>query len=171
MPRFLGVEDCLARTDRSTDCWIWTGSVDANGYGRLSRHPRRVERYLHRLVFAQANGPIPPGLFVCHHCDTPPCIRLAHLFLGTTQDNMADMVAKGRSLSGDLNPMRLMEPEARPRGSRNGWAKLDEAQVAEIKKRLAQGERWNDLGNDYGVVAGAIWMIAKGRNWAHVGAA
>lgn len=50
----------------------------------------------HRWRWEDAYGPIPSGLCVCHHCDNPPCCRLDHLFLGTTAENAADMVAKGR---------------------------------------------------------------------------
>lgn len=60
-----------------------------------------------RYVWEQANGPIPHGLHVCHHCDTPRCIRLSHLFLGTPLENMQDKMRKGRWKGG------------RPRGTCN----------------------------------------------------
>ena len=59
----------------------------------------------HHLAWEVANGPIPDGLWVLHHCDNPPCCETepsdeypdGHLFLGTHADNMADMAAKGRA--------------------------------------------------------------------------
>ena len=51
----------------------------------------------HRKAWAEANGPIPEGLQVLHHCDNPRCYNVEHLFLGTQADNLRDMVAKGRS--------------------------------------------------------------------------
>lgn len=49
-----------------------------------------------RAIWEEAKGPIPEGLFVCHHCDNKRCIRLDHLFLGTQKDNAQDASRKGR---------------------------------------------------------------------------
>lgn len=90
----------LARVDKRAGpdkCWPWVGGSLNEGYGCIrlgSSHGRIV--LAHRAAWAIANGPIPDGLFVLHHCDNPPCCNPAHLFLGTHQDNMDDMVAKGR---------------------------------------------------------------------------
>lgn len=72
-------------------CWEWTGQIGDTGYPKMGPH------YAHRLSWVMNNGMIPKGLFVCHHCDNPPCVNPKHLFLGTHRDNMQDMVAKGRS--------------------------------------------------------------------------
>lgn len=79
-------------------CWIWTGMKHPPGYGLLwlsnKDNPRSV--LAHRFSYELHNGPIPEGMFICHRCDNPPCVRPEHLFLGTHQDNMDDMHAKGR---------------------------------------------------------------------------
>src|ERR1700761_5837118 len=36
-------------------CWVWTGSVSPNGYGRVDK------AYAHRLMFEEMVGPIPEG--------------------------------------------------------------------------------------------------------------
>lgn len=75
-------------------CQIWTGCIGRDGYGQF-RINGKIEG-AHRASWMLANGPIPHGLHVLHHCDVPPCINPIHLFLGTHADNMADMLRKRR---------------------------------------------------------------------------
>ncbi len=85
------------RVNKSDGCWLWTGGKSTSGYGQICVTTGRIER-THRVSWFLATGEWPPsGLHVCHHCDTPTCVRPDHLFLGTHQDNMRDMVSKGRS--------------------------------------------------------------------------
>lgn len=82
--------------DKRGDCWLWTGYRNEKGYGHFvpvsGRSPVKAQRFAYQL----AKGLIPPGLCVCHRCDTPACVRVEHLFLGTIADNNRDMIAKGR---------------------------------------------------------------------------
>jgi len=155
-----------SKVQKSDGCWEWTAACKGRGYGAIGsrRGGIRVQQLAHRVSWELHFGPIPPGLFVCHHCDTPTCCNPAHLFVGTAADNSADMVAKGRSARGDWNGSR-MRPEARPRGERNGRARLTFKQVQAIRVRIARGEQKRDIAKDYGVSEGAVWHIATGRNW------
>lgn len=80
--------------ENESGCWIWTGTKDRKGYGRTVQNG--IKHLAHRFAWEREHGPVPPGLFVCHHCDTPSCVRPDHLFVGTQSMNMIDAVFKGR---------------------------------------------------------------------------
>lgn len=77
-----------------TGCWEWQGNAVRGGYGTTGVD--NTTRFVHRMAWEIANGPIPDGLLCCHKCDNPPCWNPDHIFLGTNADNAADRVAKGR---------------------------------------------------------------------------
>lgn len=79
---------------KTEGCWLWTGRRDGAGYGQIFVQGRRIG--VHRLSWLLNCGEIPEGLFVCHHCDVPLCVRPDHLFVGTHDDNMRDAAIKGR---------------------------------------------------------------------------
>ncbi len=86
-----------------TACWIWNGATYEGGYGKIgigsTKDGTRGLEGAHRIGWMLENGDIPDGLFVCHRCDNPPCVRADHLFLGTCADNLADCYDKGRSVN------------------------------------------------------------------------
>lgn len=101
-------------------CWIWIGSVDKDGYGRI-RGSKNNEVYVIRAPRASYTfhiGEIGDGLMVLHHCDVPACINPQHLYLGTQAENGRDKKIRGRARTtaqfgenngmfgkvGDLNP-------------------------------------------------------------------
>jgi len=84
-----------AKVERGEGCWLWTASRTSTGYGQINVDHRPLKA--HRVAWELTYGPIPDGLFVCHHCDVPLCCRPDHLFLGNDADNMRDCAAKGRN--------------------------------------------------------------------------
>ena len=87
-------------------CIEQTKGINSNGYG------------YHRGTWIAANGPIPPGMEVCHVCDNPPCVNLEHLWLGTRSDNRRDCIVKGRHNTTILTEANVRE--IRRRYSRTG---------------------------------------------------
>jgi HNH endonuclease len=84
-----------AMVDKDPDgCWEWMGAHMPNGYGQY--HTGEKVELAHRVSWKFANGKIPDGIFVCHKCDNPGCVRPDHLFLGDDCANMLDMQRKGR---------------------------------------------------------------------------
>lgn len=136
------------RVQKTETCWLWTGSKTHNGYGMLRTSDSALA---HRVSWEIHNGVIPEGMFVCHHCDNPPCVNPDHLFLGTHADNMRDGVMKGRFLN-----------------TGSGNRKLNEHQVRDIRAKHAAGQNRTQLGHEYGVTRWAITDIVSRRKWPNV---
>jgi hypothetical protein len=129
----------------ATGCWIWQRATNKLGYGITE------DGLAHRLVWKVINGDIPEGMCVCHKCDNPQCVNPDHLFLGTHQDNMTDMVNKNRARPGKV------------KGESHGMTSLSSAQVEEI--RMAEGVTQRELAIKYGVSQGTISNIRRGATW------
>lgn len=141
------------------ECWLWIGRKDG-GYGSLSLGGRGSPRVVaHRASFELKHGPIPPGLFVCHRCDTPRCVNPAHLFLGTNADNMHDALIKGR-LS-HVNRGRFD-------GEKNPAATLTEDAVRAIRRELSMGHSQSTIAAKFGTTQSAVSRIKLRRTWACV---
>jgi hypothetical protein len=71
-----------------THCLKWAYGTSSNGYGsfKLCGHSLSA----HRIAWLILKGDIPLGFCVLHHCDNPWCVKVDHLFLGTSQDNTDD---------------------------------------------------------------------------------
>lgn len=143
------------RVHKTQACWIWTGARQPKGYGWIQVNKRMYAA--HRMAWAITHGPIPTGLFVCHHCDNPQCVRPDHLFLGTNSENLQDAVRKGRH-----------RPTALP-GERNPRAKLTFEDVLEARKEFSRGVTHRELARRFGVARSTMYAAVSGARWKSSG--
>lgn len=139
----------LEHTDIADRCWNWTAAKNERGYGKYGAD--RAWVLAHRKAYELLCGPIPSGFEVCHSCDNPSCINPFHLFLGTHQENMEDMAAKGR--------------HGKAIGEQQGSSKLTTANVIMIRTSPLPSTK---LAVILGVSATRIQQIRKGKGWKHV---
>lgn len=144
------------------ECWEWTGAL-MGGYGFLhagalyEQGTRWVKA--HRLSWEIHSGQlVPDGRSVLHHCDNPPCVNPAHLYVGTRADNARDRSDRRRGR------------EHRQRGEQNLNAKLKEADVRAIIVELQRLPRrsQSSIAEQFGVKQPLISRIMRRQNWAHL---
>lgn len=71
MPSLLLLEKI--RVEPASGCWLWLGSKDADGYGRIGNN------MAHRVFYEWFIGPIPEHLTIDHGCRTRACVNPAHM--------------------------------------------------------------------------------------------
>lgn len=146
-------------------CWEWTGNrlLPPNlAYGRFKM--RGIEYKTHVFAWSIYNGQIPEGLWVCHHCDNPPCVNLEHLFTGTPKENIHDAMSKGRFFSVGFQ-------EKRSFGESHHNAKLNDSMVIQIRqlyRRGVAGFGVNALAKRFGVSKPALQCVIRRETWKHV---
>jgi hypothetical protein len=131
-------------------CWPWNGATHEAGYGIITETVEGVQRrhYAHKVSYEWAHGELPKGQIVRHRCDNPPCVRPSHLLSGTHQDNMDDMVERGRHVGNRI---------------------IDEAGVILIRERRAAGTASSVLAAEYGFSEQHVNAICRGRFWPEAG--
>ena len=146
-------------------CWPWVGYVTRFGYGSVTWHSK--PQMAHRVAFFLTKGAIPDGLLVRHKCDNARCCNPSHLELGTTQDNVADRVARNRSAFGKKNGAHT-KPERHPKGERQANAKLKDVDIPVIRDLFASGHTIAAVARLYGMGETPIRNIRNGTAWKHV---
>jgi len=132
----------------NTGCWLWTRASDRYGFIKVAGRMRFAHRVSYELHF----GPIPNGMYVCHHCDNGLCVNPDHLFIGTARDNYEDMCRKGRRAS--------------PRGELGPQAKLTWAEAIAVRRTAeAHSEPQHAIAARYGVTQGLVTQILHRKIW------
>ena len=91
-------------------CWMFDSCKDKGGYHQFWIKPNNCRA--HRIMFECCNGLIKPGMNICHKYDNVGCVNPLHLFEGTTADNIADKISKGRHITGvNVHTSKLSEDD------------------------------------------------------------
>lgn len=132
-------------------CWQWCGSKDKHGYGQFRMDGRTIRAP--RVAFWLRNGIWPDQ--ACHRCDAPGCCNPDHIFDGTRQDNMQDMVSKGRNKT--------------DRGENHGRAVLTDSKVIQMRANYkAGGISLAALAKKFGCSFGTAQRVISRTNWRHL---
>lgn len=136
----------VAITANDDLCWEWKA-------GKRSKYGSFGSGSSHRIAWELANGKIPDGLWVLHKCDNPLCCNPKHLFLGTAKNNSDDMVNKDRQAIGE----------------KNGFRKLTDAQVIEIREKYVKGRiTQKEIAAEYGVTYSTVSLVVNNKSWKHI---
>jgi len=132
------------------NCWEWKACKNYGGYGVM--RVNKINILATHFIWIFLHGDIPDNKIICHRCDNPGCINPSHLFLGDHNDNVQDMIKKGRA--------------RKARGIAVNTNKLNENQVIEIRKMYFENNiMQKDIAKKYNVTPNAIRAILIRKSW------
>lgn len=88
----------VSKAPHPKGCWLWTGRCVGIGHGIVGRSTNKDRTYTvaHRYAWELAGRTIPEGKWLLHHCDTPNCVLVDHLYIGDRADNIRDIWTRER---------------------------------------------------------------------------
>lgn len=139
------------------ECWLWTGLIWGEGYGRFDIGKGRGAQYAHRMAYVLHYGPFPgergrgKNATICRHkCDNRLCVNPAHLTHGRQYDNIHDALDRGRVRIGAVR-----------------WgAKLTEKEALAILHHPSQNNE--EIAQEFGVSRANVWRIKHRKRWKHL---
>lgn len=134
-------------------CWIWIGSRNNGGYGRIREDGNGKTMLAHRVSWILHRGELPRDILVLHRCDVRECVNPNHLFLGTYKDNAIDREKKGRG--------------ANQKGENNHASVLTESLVLRLRTMRDSGLKYREISERTGVSETTI-VNACLHTWRHV---
>lgn len=112
LPRVDKIWALVQKGQNPSGCWIWTGCIDPNGYGRYGRPSSAA----HRLIYEMTTAPIPAGLTIDHLCRVRHCVNPSHM----EPVSIATNVMRGESLPAK-NARKTHCPQGHPYSEENTY--------------------------------------------------
>lgn len=133
------------KINEETGCWIWIASKNRRGYGTFVPSGKR-SGLAHRESYRIFKGDFDNSLSVCHVCDIPLCVNPDHLWIGSHEENMRDMVIKERAktkldASQVLEMRNMIENMAMTQADICRKFNISRAQISRIMSRI----RWKHI--------------------------
>lgn len=84
---------------RHSECWLWTGRLTRDGYGRfrVSEDGKRRNFFAHRVAYTRTKGAVPVGFCIDHLCGVRRCVNPHHLEAVTSSENSRRMHRRNRA--------------------------------------------------------------------------
>lgn len=151
------IEHFWEQVHKTETCWLWTGKSMPGKwkYGCVKFHVKGQRVYMaHQASWVITYDVIPEEQNVLHQCDTPPCVRPEHLFLGSSKENAQDAMSKGRFI---FLPRRT--------GENVNTAKLTWTQIDEIRLMFQEGMTQKVIAPHFRVHPSTISYIVRCKTW------
>lgn len=138
------------RVNKTESCWLWTGGVDKDGYGKFqitisNVAPKQLHVRAHRYSFLLEHGRWPDEVSL-HSCHNPRCVNPAHINDGTQSQNVVDTVLRRTHHTVRATP----------------------EQVKDWRRRAADGEPTTEIAREAGFSVAAVGHAVTRRSWRHV---
>jgi len=141
-----------AKCAPTDECILWPFKSLCHGYGAVD-WPDGRQRKASFFICEVAHGPKPQGKEAAHSCGNRLCCNPHHLRWATRRENSADAMRHGTT----------------PRGSKNGYAVLTEAEVKAIRDRHTPHRvTYKQLASEYDVHHITIAKIVRRQTWTHI---
>lgn len=151
-----GCWNCISHSQHP-DGYVYVYSLD----GKIKLHKRVLEIKLGRSLQVDCDE------LTRHTCDNPQCCNPDHLLIGTHQDNVDDMISRGRGYW-QKNTGYFKWHERKKRNKHPKPLLSEETIINIYKDALENCIPYNQLDKKYGVCRGVASNIANHKTYKHI---